>query len=135
MNTRLWTPTSSFTDEFIAPFSSPICCCLSVSLRFDPINTTPPACRYSAAFVQSVDTLANVDPDKQNDYYVARLSVRDLQNLGLTVVADPDPNGPAKHALIPELNWTAYLANKEHWKSIPTALANLAGTAVVHQPS
>jgi hypothetical protein len=90
---------------------------------------------FRAAFVQAVDTLANLEASKQNDYYVARLSVVDLRNLGLTVVADPNPNGPAGHAIIPELNWQAYLANKQGWKSTLIALASLAGTAIVHQPS
>jgi hypothetical protein len=33
------------------------------------------------AFAKPSDTLANLDPDKGKDYSVARLSVRDLQNL------------------------------------------------------
>src|SRR5688572_16621900 len=52
---------------------------------------------FRAGFLRPEDTLANVDPARRNDYYVVRLAVADLRALGVTVVADPDPNGPAGH--------------------------------------
>ena len=48
---------------------------------------------FRAGFLRPEDTLANVDPAKRNDYYVARLAVANLLSLGLTAVADPDQYG------------------------------------------
>src|SRR6266851_9584789 len=53
-----------------------------------------------ARFAQPQDTLANRDPAKVSGYYVARLSVKDLRNLGLTVKPEPAVGGPAGHAVI-----------------------------------
>src|SRR5262249_7787977 len=44
---------------------------------------------------------------KPGEYYVARLSVQALREMGLTVVADEQAAGPAGHALIPELSLEA----------------------------
>ena len=88
-----------------------------------------------AAFVQPAETLAGVDPSKQNDYYVARLAVQDLHQLGLTVVPDPNPDGPPGHAIIPGLSWPAYQANRQHLKQVQVELARIASAAIVHQPS
>jgi hypothetical protein len=90
---------------------------------------------FRAAFVQPADTLTNIDASKQNDYYVARLAVEDLHELGLTVQTDPDPAGPPGHAVIPELSWQAYQADKRRLKQVQVELANLASAAIVHQPS
>ncbi len=62
----------------------------------------------SRFLLQPEDALANVAPDKIKHYYVARLAVRDLRNLGLTVVPERNPGGPPGHAVIPELSWAAY---------------------------
>jgi hypothetical protein len=85
-------------------------------------------------FAGPEDAFANLDPGKAKDYYVARLAVRDLRRLGLTVVPEPVPGGPLGHAVIPELSWPAYQAQKQHWKAILVELAKLASAAVVHQP-
>jgi len=90
---------------------------------------------FRARFVQPVDTLANIEAAKQSDYYVARLAVQDLHRLGLTVVPEPDPGGPAGHAVFPELSWQAYQADKQRLKVIQVELAKLASAAIVHQPS
>jgi hypothetical protein len=98
-------------------------------------NDTTGLSVFRAGFLRPEDTLANVDPAKRNSYFVARLAVADLRALGLTVVADPDPNGPAGHAMIPELSWPAYQADKPRCKPILFELAKLASAAIVHQPS
>ena len=98
-------------------------------------NDTTGLSVFRDGFLRPEDTLANVDPAKRNDYYVARLAVAALRSLGLTVVADPDPNGPAGHALISELSWPAYDADRARWKPILFELAKLASAAIVHQPS
>jgi hypothetical protein len=98
-------------------------------------NDTTGLSVFRAGILRPEDTLANVDPVKRNDYFVVRLAVANLQALGLTVVADPDPNGPAGHALIPELSWPSYDADKARWKPVLLELAKLASARIVHQPS
>jgi len=90
---------------------------------------------FRARFVQPPDTLLNIDPTKARHYYVARLSVRNLQSLGLTVQPDPIPGGPLGHALIPEINWHAYRVAKQHWKPILVELAKMASADIVLKPA
>jgi hypothetical protein len=90
---------------------------------------------FRAAFVQAADTLANIEADKRDNYYVARIAVQDLQRLGLTVVPELDPDGPSGHAIIPELSWQAYQADKQRLKQVQVELAKLASADIVHQPS
>jgi hypothetical protein len=63
------------------------------AFRPNPNDTTGLSV-FRARFVQPADTLASLDPAKAKDYYVARLAVRDLRNLGLTVVPEPAPRRP-----------------------------------------
>jgi hypothetical protein len=90
---------------------------------------------FRALFVQPQDALATVEAGKRNDYYIARLAVIDLHRLGLTVTPEPDPSRPRGHAVIPELSWQAYQADKHRLKEIQVKLARLAGAAIIHQPS
>jgi hypothetical protein len=90
---------------------------------------------FRAAFVQPADTLASIEASKRINYYVARIAVQDLDRLGLTVVPDPDPDGPLGHAIIPELSGQAYQADKQRLKQIQVELAKLASAAIVHEPS
>jgi hypothetical protein len=71
-------------------------------------NDTSGISVFRTSFVQPKEILADIDTSKRLDYHVARLAVQDLSRLGLTVVPDPDPTGPAGHAIIPELNTLAY---------------------------
>lgn len=98
-------------------------------------NDTTGLSVFRAGFLRPEDTRANVDPARRNDYYVVSLAVAELQALGLTVVPEPDPQGPPGHVVIPELNWTAYKADKGRLKVVLAELARLASTAIVHQPS
>jgi len=90
---------------------------------------------FRARFAKPLDTLANVDAAKMKDYHVARLSVGDLRKLGLTVTPDPLAGGPLGHAVIPELSWSAYQANKLTLKPILVELARLASSDIVHVAS
>jgi len=90
---------------------------------------------FRAGFVAPADTLANLEAGKQKEYYVVRLAVQDLLKLGLTVVPEPDPDGPPGHAVIPELNWPAYQAEKARLKGVQLELAKLASADIVHRPS
>jgi hypothetical protein len=65
---------------------------------------------------------------------VSRLFVRELKNLGLTVIPEPDPKGPPGHAVIPELSWQNYHGQKQRWKPILAALAKLASADIIHRP-
>ncbi len=98
-------------------------------------NDTTGLSVFRAQFAHPLDTLATVDPAKAKDYYVARLSVRDLRKLGLTVAPNPLADGPPGHAIIPELKWSAYQANKQTMKPILVELAKLASTDIVHAAS
>ena len=89
-------------------------------------NDTTGLSVFRAAFLRPEDTLANVPPARRNDYYVASLAVSDLRALGLTVVPEPDPQGPPGHAVIPELSWAAYQADKNRLKVVLVELARLA---------
>jgi len=87
-----------------------------------------------AGIAKPSDTLANLDQEKAKKYYVARLPVSELRKLGLTVVPNPISGGPPGHAVIPEISWDNYQAQKNHWKPILLALAKLASANIVHWP-
>jgi hypothetical protein len=128
---------SEYIYRRIAPMYYDAALNLPIQLQaFRPTaNDTTGLSVLRAAFAKPSDTLANLDPDKAKDYYVARLSVRDLRNLGLTVAPDPLPGGPPGHALIPELNSAAYRAQKLQWKPVLMKLAELASGDIVHRPA
>ena len=86
---------------------------------------------FRARFVQPVEVLVNLQ-SRRNDYLIARLAVRDLIRLGLTVIPEPNPSGPPGHAVIPELNWDAYNADKKRLKEVQHELALLASRDIVH---
>ena len=90
---------------------------------------------FRGCFVAPADTLADVDADKVQRYCVARLAVRALRELGLSVVPEPTKQGPRGHAVIPELSRPAYLADKGRWKQVLVQLATLASADIVYQPS
>jgi hypothetical protein len=71
---------------------------------------------------------------KPGEYFVAAFSVTALIALGLTVVADDQPDGLPGHALIPELSEPAYRLNKKQLKVVIAALTELASRHVVHRP-
>lgn len=89
---------------------------------------------FRAKFGSPADTLTNLASTKRADYYVARLAVRDLLALGLSVVPEPDTTGPAGHAVLPELRWSAYETDKRRLKPVLLALATLAGKDIVLHP-
>lgn len=72
---------------------------------------------------------------KAGEYSVARLSVRDLHALGLSVVADEQTPGPAGHALIPELSFPVCQRDKLRLRETQVRLAALASPHIVQHPS
>jgi hypothetical protein len=71
---------------------------------------------------------------KPGEYYVVRLPVRALHDLGLTVVGDEQADAPAGHALLPELSLDACQKDKVRLRAIQVRLAELASQHVVHYP-
>ncbi len=86
-------------------------------------------------FAKPEDCFTGVDPAAAAGYAIARWAVRELARLGLTVRPDPIPSGPPGHALIAELTWDAYQADKKNRKLTLLELAKLASAAIVHRPS
>jgi hypothetical protein len=68
-------------------------------------------------------------------YYVVQLLVKDLLSLKLSVVADPQEDGPRGHALIPELSYALSSVRKADSKVLQRELAKLASEAIVHRPN
>jgi hypothetical protein len=60
---------------------------------------------------------------KPGAYNVARLRVGSLHQLGLSVVVDEQVEGPAGHALIPELSVDACRRNKMQLRAVQVRLA------------
>jgi hypothetical protein len=54
--------------------------------------------------------------------------------LGLTVIVDEKEEGPAGHALIPELSLDAYQREKTRLRALQVRLAELATQDIVHSP-
>ncbi|MCU7883957.1 MAG: hypothetical protein KZQ82_07115 [Candidatus Thiodiazotropha sp. (ex Lucinoma annulata)] len=72
-------------------------------------------------------------------YIVVRLLVRDILNIGLTVIPAPTPEGQCAspgHALIPELKLDKTLKGeaKKRIKKIRLELAKLASNGLAHEP-
>lgn len=77
---------------------------------------------------------ADARPGRQ--FCVVRLSIRELEKLGLTVVPAPNDDGIPGHALIPEINLESYQC-KEHknsMKELTKRLAELATQGIVLVP-
>jgi len=93
---------------------------------------------FRTTFVTSpADTLAVIAEDKRDRYSIARWAVRDLTALGLTVLPDPrtdEPRVPG-HAVIRELTFDAFQADKARWQPVIDQLAALAAADIVHRPS
>jgi hypothetical protein len=91
---------------------------------------------YRERFVRAPsDVLDAVKPEKRGMYYVARLSVRALTSLGLTVVPDPDPQDIPGHCIIPELSWPKYQVDHDRLADIQQQLAKLGSQDIVHRPT
>jgi hypothetical protein len=80
------------------------------------------------------DTLAVIAEDKRNRYYIARVAVRELLVMGLTVRPDPISTAPG-HAVLPELNINAFNSDRLRWKEVLKQLAELASRNIVHRPA
>src|SRR5262245_16631952 len=72
---------------------------------------------------------------KAGEYYVARLALRDLHALGLSIIADPQAGELPGHCAIPELNWQSFQQNKQRSKELQRELAKVASLEIVHRPS
>ena len=88
----------------------------------DPIPIKPEAFRptdmdgngisvFREQFISSQEIFDSIDIAKRNRFVIARLVVRELQKLKLSVVPDPISALPG-HALVPELNSIDYKSAK-----------------------
>jgi hypothetical protein len=66
-------------------------------------------------------------------FLVARLKAADFYGLGLSLVPNPQPEGPAGHVLVPEINFNAYNDHSKRAaiKEVMLALAELASRNIV----
>jgi hypothetical protein len=87
---------------------------------------------YREKFVSPINV--DVSGRKPGEYYVSRLSVRQLRHLGLSVIEDEQSQGPAGHALIPGLSLSAYQQDKRKARELQIHLAELAGQDIVLVP-
>jgi hypothetical protein len=97
-------------------------------------NDTTGLSLFRALFAQPMDCLPR-DAAKSTGYLVARLLVSDLHDLGLSIHPQPDPSGPAGHAVIRELSIANYENDKVRWRPILLALAKLASKSIIFGPS
>jgi len=68
-------------------------------------------------------------------YYVARLAVKDLLALNLTMVSTPQLSELPGHVSVPELSYDSFRADKNKSKEIQRELAILAGRSIVYRPA
>jgi hypothetical protein len=88
-----------------------------------------------AHFSNPAEILSFLDPAKAGQHYVSQLCVRDVRELGLTIIPEPETGGPRGHAVIPELSRASYQQNKQKWKPVLYELAKLASKSLVHRPT
>src|SRR5437660_1137337 len=98
---------------------------------FRPLDDEPEGISVIQASLASVEQALEVVPEGKRDRYcVARIPVAELRAIGLSI--SPDADGSA-HAVIPELNSTAYRQDKPKWKLIQKVLAEIASRNIVHR--
>src|SRR5262249_11032146 len=123
---------NSFIGGFTGSFTFQTCPYRFNSPRFGPTRTMSAASPYSGHLWCNLWII--LPAGKANDYYVARLLVRDLTTLGLRVIPEPNPQGPPGHSVISELSWQNYNANRQRYKPILAELAKLASADIVLRP-
>lgn len=87
---------------------------------------------FRARFVEPAGTLTTVAEEKRADYLVVRIHIQDLRRLGLSILPEPNPDGPPGHAVIPELSWDRYNADKKRSKEVQFELADIASRNIVY---
>src|SRR3954452_8788703 len=80
---------------------------------------------------RSLDAMA---PEKRGKYAVAQLAVADLTRLGLTVRPARIDAVPG-HAVLPELNFTAWQGERQRWKDVVLELIALAERGIIRLPT
>lgn len=107
-----------------------------IAVNYTAFRPTPDDTAGLSVFREQYSTAAQVAAAgrKPGEYYVVRLSVRDLQRLNLTVVPDEQPGGPPGHALVPELSVDSCKRDRARWREVQVRLAELANQNVVHAP-
>jgi len=73
--------------------------------------------------------LKQIPGRSSDDYIIVRLSVRDLNNLGIHVVTKNSTEGLPGHCIVPEFNYNSYKdrdQKKAWWNKVQTTLCSLA---------
>lgn len=86
-----------------------------------------------ACLADPADALAGISEEKRARYAIVLIPLTLLAELGLTVRPDPIPAAPG-HVVVPELNISAYRANKAHFTPIKLRLAEAASANIVQRP-
>ena len=69
---------------------------------------------------------------KPGEYLIVRLQISELEQFGLSCQPSPDPDQPAGHAIIPQLNSFEQKSGKS--KELQRALAKIAKDRIVFKP-
>lgn len=102
-------------------------------LAFEPSGSDRDGLSFFREMFVDAGELAQRLP-KLGNYYVARIEAAELSNLGLTIRADPQPDQPRGHCIVPELSRDAH-KNKRAWaKDRERELAELAQSRIVWIP-
>ena len=96
--------------------------------EFDGISVYRLACLTSAE--QALEAFAD---DKRDRYAIALLSVAEIEKLGLSVVPAKIDVVPG-HAVLPELNITAFQTDRVNCRQLQTRLAGIANRNIVRGP-
>ncbi len=73
------------------------------------------------------------DPAKRDRYAIVLVSVRLIEQTGCTVRSDPRFDVPG-HVLIPEINITAFKADRQRYRSLTRDLATEASDHIIRRP-
>ena len=87
---------------------------------------------YRERSVRAERIVASVIASKRGDLCIARLSVRDLLALGLTVV--PEEADLLGHAVIRELRFENYQRDKKRFREVLVELARIASRDIIYRP-
>lgn len=98
-------------------------------VAFRPNKNDLTGLSLSRAKYETAERAARGTPGKR--YHVARMRVGDLNDIGLSVIAD-DPRNKPSHAMIPELRLESYEADRANCKAIANEIiASIAEIVLV----
>ncbi len=101
---------------------------------FSPSDLDTDGLSVFRALFTTPDEVARLN-SKPYSFYIARLRVSDILELGVSVIPDPLPDPPFGHSLIPEMNpGNSTGDGRELFRRRRRALADLSGLDIVMHP-